>query len=109
MDPGGLVDSRAHTEQTATVRRLFGVLNMFMPVLRHFTTAIRTNADAGRDLVELSVGPEFQGKRGYYVGKKPGTAAGVSGDEGVQRRLWDACWKWAGMEEGETVLQDASP
>lgn len=109
MDPGGLVDSRAHTEQTPTVQRLFGVVNMFMPVLRHFTTAIRTNADAGRDLVELSVGPEFQGKRGYYVGKKPGTAAGVSGDEGVQKRLWDACWKWAGMEEGETVLQDASP
>lgn len=109
MDPGGLVDSRAHTEQTPTIRRLFGVANMLMPVLRHLTSAIRTNADAGRDLVELSVGSEFQGKRGYYVGKKPSTPADVSGDVGVQGRLWDACWGWAGIKEGETVLQNARP
>lgn len=109
MDPGGLVDSRAHTEQRPTVQRVFSVVNMLMPVLRHLTTAMRTKADAGRDLVEVSVGPDFRGKRGYYVGKKPGTAAGVSGDEVVQGRLWDACWRWAGMEKGDTVLQDASP
>jgi NAD(P)-dependent dehydrogenase (short-subunit alcohol dehydrogenase family) len=104
MDPGGLVGSRAHSEQRGGIRRVFGIINVMMPLLRHLTSAVRTTADAGRDLVALSVGAEFQGKRGYFLGKHEAPPARVSLDEEVQKRLWEACWEWAGVTKGETVL-----
>jgi hypothetical protein len=104
MDPGGLVGSRAHSEQKAVIRRLMGVMNVMMPLLRHLTSTVRTTADAGRDLVALSVGPEFQGKRGYFIGKHEAAPAEVSRDAEVQRKLWEACWGWAGLSAKETVL-----
>jgi hypothetical protein len=82
-------------------------INFFMPVLKHLTTTFRTTEDAGRDLVAVSVGPEFHGKRGYYVCRKPDAPAAVSENEDEQRRLWEACWRWAGLSSGETMLQNA--
>jgi hypothetical protein len=81
-----------------------GVVNVMMPLLRHLTSTVRTTADAGRDLVALSVAPEFQGKRGYFVGKHEAAPAEASLDAEVQRGLWEACWRWAGLSQGETVL-----
>ncbi|KAL4899904.1 hypothetical protein BDW74DRAFT_188786 [Aspergillus multicolor] len=104
MDPGGLVESRAQGEQKATVQRLFAVVKFLMPVLKHLTTTLRTNKDAGRDLVALSLDPSFEGKRGYFVGQKRDTAAKVTGDGEVQKRLWEACWRWAGLGPDETIL-----
>ncbi|KAK4244351.1 hypothetical protein C7999DRAFT_35275 [Corynascus novoguineensis] len=104
MDPGGLVESRAHSEQKPTVRLAMGVVNVLMPVLRHLTSTIRTNNDAGRDLVALSVGPEFQGKRGFIVGQNEAVSAKLNRDEAVQRKLWDACLSWAGISTAGTVL-----
>ncbi|GES65384.1 short-chain dehydrogenase/reductase SDR [Aspergillus terreus] len=105
MDPGGLPSSRAQTEQKKSTQRLFATINFLMPVLKHLTKAFRTTEDAGRDLVALSVGPSFQGKRGYFVGQKQTDAAAASKDEGAQNKLWEACWRWAGLVPGETVLQ----
>ena len=104
MDPGGLVSSSAHAEQKTAARLTFGVIGMLMPILRHATSALRTDRDSARDLLALSVGAEFGGQRGYFVLQKPHEPAVVSADEGVQKRLWDACSGWAGMSEGETVL-----
>ncbi|KAK3304849.1 uncharacterized protein B0T15DRAFT_512939 [Chaetomium strumarium] len=104
MDPGGLVGSRAHSEQRAAIQRLMSVVNVMMPLLKHLTSAVRTTAGAGRDLVALSVAPEFQGRRGYFIGKHEAPPANVSLDKEVQRKLWEACWEWAGMAKGETVL-----
>jgi hypothetical protein len=84
-----------------------GVVNVLMPVLKHLTSAVRTTADAGRDLVAVSVGSEFRGKRGYFVGLEEEAPAEVSKDVELQKRLWDACCGWTGLEEGETVLHDA--
>jgi len=105
MDPGGLVGSRAHVEQKAVVRTMLAGVNMLMPLLRHVTSAVRTTADAGRDLATVSVASEFQGKRGYYVGLKENSPAQTSLDPKERKRLWDACWKWAAISEGETVLK----
>ncbi|KAL4739939.1 hypothetical protein BDV11DRAFT_214798 [Aspergillus similis] len=104
MDPGGLVESRAQSGQKASVQRVFAVLKLLMPVLKHITSTFRTNKDAGRDLLAVSLDPAFQGKRGYYVGQKREAAAPVTGDAAVQRRLWEACWQWAGLAPEETVL-----
>ncbi|KAH6844725.1 hypothetical protein B0I37DRAFT_433293 [Chaetomium sp. MPI-CAGE-AT-0009] len=104
MDPGGLVGSRAHSEQKAGIRGAFGVISVMMPLLRHFTSSIRTTADSGRDLVALSVEPEFKGKRGYFVGQTGATSAEVSRNPEIQKKLWEACWTWAGMSGGETAL-----
>ncbi|KAL4999459.1 hypothetical protein BDV10DRAFT_164895 [Aspergillus recurvatus] len=109
IDPGGLVESRAQSGQKASVQRLFAVLKFLMPVLKHITTTFRTNKDAGRDLVAISLDATFHGTRGYYVGQKRETAAEVTGDADVQRRLWDACWRWAGLAPDETVLSEQVP
>lgn len=109
MDPGGLVGSGAHTEQKAPVRAVFGVLGALMPVLRHVTSALRTNTDSARDLMAVAVGDEFKGKRGYYILQKPHTPAVESADVVAQKKLWDACWRWAQVSGDETVLANASP
>jgi hypothetical protein len=105
MDPGGLTSSRAQAAQKKSVRRLMATLDFFMPVLKHLTSTLRTTEDAGRDLVAVSVGAAFRGKRGYYVGLREEAPAAVSRDEGEQRRLWEGCWRWAGMRAEETALQ----
>ncbi|KAL4752236.1 hypothetical protein BDW72DRAFT_192180 [Aspergillus terricola var. indicus] len=104
MDPGGLVESRAQAGQKVSVQRISAVLKLLMPVLKHITSTFRTNKDAGRDHLAVSLDPAFQGKRGYYVGQKQEAAASVTGDTAVQRRLWEACWQWAGFAPEETVL-----
>lgn len=85
-----------------------GVASIILPLLKHLTDAVRTTADAGRDLMELSVERAFQGQRAYFVGTRQEASATVSHDREVQRQLWEACWKWAGMSEEETVLQNAA-
>ena len=80
------------------------VMNFLMPVLKHITTSFRTTADAGRDLVTVSLDPRFQGKGGYYVCQKPASPAAVSQDVEIQKRLWNACWEWAGLSSNETAL-----
>jgi WW domain-containing oxidoreductase len=109
MDPGGMVDSRAHTHQKLPIRAVMAVANTLMPLLRHITTDMRRAADSANDLVELSVGDRFQGARGYYVGVKTDKAAEASKDEKDCERLWGACWEWTGMVAGETVLTNAEP
>lgn len=108
MDPGGIVDSRGHVEQKLLLRAILATANVMMPVLRHFTKAARTSADSGRDLVALTVGPEFRGKRGYYVGTKAVQSSEGSLDEEAQWRVWEACWNWTGLTEGDTVLHKAA-
>lgn len=104
MDPGALVGSRAHAEQNAGMRRAFNVINAIMPLLKHLTSTLRTTTDAGQDLVALSVGPEFREKRGYFILQKGAASAEVSRNPEMQKKLWDACWKWAGLSDKETVL-----
>ncbi|KAI9150375.1 Short-chain dehydrogenase iccH [Paramyrothecium foliicola] len=105
VDPGGLIDSRAHSEQRPVVRTAFTVISRLMPVLKHLTTAVRTSDDSGTELVQLSVGVDHASKRGYFVGLQPASPAKLSQDQELQERLWRVCWKWTGMEEGETLLQ----
>ncbi|KIA76020.1 hypothetical protein HK57_00637 [Aspergillus ustus] len=109
VDPGGLPESRGQVEQKRAVRVFMAIFNLLMPVLKYLTTDFRTAKDSGRDLVAVSVAPEFQAKRGYYVGASKGEGAQISHDKETQRRLWDACWKWTGLSPAETALQNAVP
>ncbi|KAJ0418701.1 hypothetical protein BJY00DRAFT_175307 [Aspergillus carlsbadensis] len=109
VDPGGLPDSRGQVQQKRAVRIVMAAMNVLLPVLRYVMTDFRSSKESGRDLVAVSVGPEFQAKRGYYVGVNKGEGAQVSHDKQVQRRLWDACWGWAGLSPDETALQSAAP
>ncbi|PWY71357.1 short chain dehydrogenase/reductase SDR [Aspergillus eucalypticola CBS 122712] len=107
MDPGGLPSSRAQAGQKRSARWLFRLVEFLMPVLRYMTTMFRTIEDAGRDLVAVSVGADFRGERGYYVGTKEGAPAAISEDREAQEKLWENCWRWAGMRAEETVLRNA--
>lgn len=79
-----------------------------MPVLKHLTTEFRTTDDSGRDLVAVSVDPMLHGKSGYFIGQIQGSSTPASEDLEWQKRLWNACWKWAGLSDRETILQDCS-
>jgi len=104
MDPGGLLGSRAHSEQKPTVGLTMDVVNVLMPMLRHPTRTLQTNNDAGRYSAALSVGPGFRGMRGYFVGQNKDVSAKLSRNKVVQRKLWDACLSWAGVSTAEPVL-----
>lgn len=108
MDPGGLPSSRGQAEQKASVRLVFAAINFLMPVLKYVTTEFRTTEASGRDLVAVSLDPVFHGKSGYFVGQTKGSSTDASEDSEWQKRLWDACWRWAGLSGGETILQDCS-
>ncbi|KAI8677851.1 hypothetical protein NCS55_00503200 [Fusarium keratoplasticum] len=109
MDPGGIVDSRAHTAQKPVIRFVLSTISHLLPLTKHITSSFRRSADAGKDLAELSVGKEFEGIRGYFLGVKREEEAPMTKEESKQRILWEACWRWAGLEEGETVLVGAAP
>jgi hypothetical protein len=104
MDPGGLPASRAQAGQKKLIWLMLTVINFLMPLLKYVSTTLRTAADAARDLVALSVEPEFQGKRGYFVGLNPEADAEISRSREAQDALWAACWKWTGLTSGEVIL-----
>ncbi|KAG4276124.1 hypothetical protein FPRO04_07848 [Fusarium proliferatum] len=104
MDPGGMVDSRAHRIQTPFMRLAFSLVLISLPVLRHFTDTMRPAAQSGRELVELSVGERFKGTKGYFMGARREEEDIACKDVHRRELLWNACWKWAGMREEETVL-----
>ncbi|KAJ5664117.1 hypothetical protein N7507_004848 [Penicillium longicatenatum] len=108
MDPGGLPSSRGQAEQKFSLKLVFAVINFLMPVVKHLTTDFRTTDDSGRDLVAVSVDPAFHGQCGYFDGQRKGSCTTASEDLEWQKRLWSACWRWAGLSGGETVLQDCS-
>lgn len=104
MDPGGMVDSRAHRIQTPFMRFAFSLVLISLPILRHFTDIMRPAAQSGRELVELSVGEKFKGTKGYFMGVRREEEDIACKDVYKRELLWNACWKWAEMREEETVL-----
>lgn len=76
-----------------------------MPLIKHITSAIRPVGDAAMDLVALSVDPAFRGARGHYTGRHQSADAEISRDSEAQIKLWEACWKWAGLSQGENILR----
>ncbi|KAG5749421.1 hypothetical protein H9Q69_009335 [Fusarium xylarioides] len=104
MDPGGMVDSRAHRIQTPFMRVAFSLVLISLPILRHFTDKMRPTAQSGRELVELSVGERFKDAKGYFMGARREEEDIACKDANKRELLWNACWKWAGMKEEETVL-----
>ncbi|KAF5972370.1 dehydrogenase reductase [Fusarium coicis] len=104
MDPGGMVDSRAHRIQTPFMRFAFSLVLISLPILRRFTDTMRTAAQSGRELVELSVDERFKGTRGYFMGARREEEDISCEDVHKRELLWNACWKWAEMMEEETVL-----
>lgn len=108
MDPGGLPESRAQAGQQRPIRLVMATVKLLLPVLKHVTSVMRPTADAARDLVAVAVGPEFDGRRGYFVGQKPDVDAEISRDTKSQQRLWAACWKWSGLTSSETVLSNVA-
>ena len=106
MDPGGLAASRSQVEHKPSIKRLMATINFCMPILKHFTQTFRPTVDAAQDLVEVSVGSSFNGKRAYYVGQNSSESAAMNKDPEVQAKLWNGCWRWASMKLEETVLSN---
>ena len=109
MDPGGLVDSRAHAVQTPFTRVLFKLLALLLPVTRLFTYRLRSNSDSARDVLALALAPEYASVRGHFNGTKPQLPARVSEDAAKCEAIWEACWKWVDMQEDETCISKSYP
>ncbi|RFN52453.1 hypothetical protein FIE12Z_3214 [Fusarium flagelliforme] len=106
MDPGGMVDSRAHKIQTPLIRFVFGLVLVLLPILKHFTYELRTAAQSGQELAQLAVGDEYTGTKGYFMGLRREKEDPICEDAKVRDVLWKACWKWAGLKEEDTVLEE---
>ncbi|KAJ5961370.1 Short-chain dehydrogenase/reductase SDR [Penicillium vulpinum] len=104
MDPGGLVNSRAHIVQRPITRILFGLLSLLLPVIKLFTYKLRSNSESARDVLALALDPEYESVRGHFNGRMPEPPARISKDEAKCEALWEACWNWVDMEEGETCV-----
>lgn len=76
-----------------------------VPIIRPFQQGLNTPADAGQELLRLSMGPEGQGVRGYYVRLQPKESSMASLDEQRQEQVWAACVKWVRLDPSETVLK----
>lgn len=109
MDPGGLVDSRAHAAQKSFTRVLFRLLAFSLPVTRLFTHKLRSNSDSARDVLALALAPEYASARGHFNGTKSQLPARVSEDAGKCEAIWQACWSWVGMKEDETCISKSYP
>jgi hypothetical protein len=106
MDPGGMVDSRAHRMQKPLLRIVFGIIAFMLPVLKYFTDALRPAALSGRELAELAVDDKYKGIRGYFIGLRPDEEDVMCKNDEKRNALWNACWKWSGLTKEETVLQE---
>ncbi|KAJ5767384.1 uncharacterized protein N7511_005000 [Penicillium nucicola] len=104
MDPGGLVDSRAHTSQRGIVRIAFKLFAISLPIINIFSYKLRSNADSARDLVALAIDPKYSLVRGHFDGQTPNAAARISENEEKREAIWNACWDWTGMNEDETCV-----
>lgn len=104
MDPGGIVDSRAHAAQRMSNRILFRVLALLLPILRLFTYQVRSSADSARDLVALAVDPAFHLARGHFNGRQPQPPASIVENEQQCEAIWTACWEWVNMVESDTCV-----
>ncbi|KAF5677363.1 short-chain alcohol dehydrogenases/reductase [Fusarium heterosporum] len=108
MDPGGMVDSRAHKIQKPLIRIAFGILALLLPILKYFTDTLRPAALSGRELVELAVSDKYKGVRGYFMGLRPEEEDVTCKDDKKRDAVWKACWDWAGLTKEDTVLGQSS-
>ena len=105
MDPGAVVDSRAHQIHRRFINRLvFAMMKLLQPILALFTDQFRTNVESARDLTALSTDPKYESVRGYFDGQRAIAPAAIVTDTEVPEALWSACWDWTNMEEFETCL-----
>ncbi|CAG7931586.1 unnamed protein product [Penicillium olsonii] len=104
MNPGGLVDSRAHDAQRLVNRILFAISAFLLPIISLFTSKLRTSANSARDVVALAVDQDFASRRGYFDGRTPQSPARASKDWEECEALWKASWQWTGMEDAETCI-----
>ncbi|KAJ5642004.1 hypothetical protein N7490_006004 [Penicillium lividum] len=105
MDPGAVVDSRAHEIHRRFINKLiFAMMKFLHPVLTLFTNCVRTNAESGRDLAALAADPKYQLVRGYFDGQRATAPAAVVTETDIPEALWSACWDWTNMEDRETCL-----
>ncbi|KAG5656676.1 hypothetical protein KAF25_010229 [Fusarium avenaceum] len=105
MDPGGMVDSRAHRIQKPLIRIVFGMIAFMLPILKYFTDFVRSAALSGRELAELAVDDRYEGTRGYFIGLRPNEEDVMCKDDEKRNALWNACWEWSGLTKEETVLK----
>ncbi|KAJ5786580.1 uncharacterized protein N7503_011792 [Penicillium pulvis] len=105
MDPGAVVDSRAHQIHRRFINRLvFAMMKFLHPVLALFTHRFRSTTESARDLTALATDPKYHSARGYFDGQKAMAPAAVVTETEISEVLWSECWDWAKMEDSETCL-----
>ena len=106
VDPGGLVDSRtwASADVPQQWARRIWIANWLQPLLKFLNPTIRRSAHAGKDIVDLAVGPTGEGKTGYFIMKNKAESSKASQNKQVQAKLWDQSVQWAGITQHSTSL-----
>lgn len=83
------------------------VLGTLQPIMKYAIPTLRSVKSAAVDLIELSVGKEYVGTRGFYEMSKPGESSPESKDEAKQQKLWLKTLEWAHVTKSDTTLTTA--
>lgn len=83
------------------------VLGTLQPVMKYAIPTLRSANAAAVDLIEVAVGKEYVGTRGFYQMSKPGESSPESKDEAKQQKLWLKSLEWAGVSKDDTALTTA--
>ncbi|KJZ77589.1 hypothetical protein HIM_02766 [Hirsutella minnesotensis 3608] len=107
VNPGNMVDSRAlRTNTPLSLRRMQTfVYKPLLPVLRlAMGPTLRTAAPGGKDIIELTVHPKYQGERGFFTMTEKDESSPESRDTDKQSKLWTQTLRWARITKENSVL-----
>ncbi|KAE8375366.1 hypothetical protein BDV26DRAFT_267994 [Aspergillus bertholletiae] len=106
VNPGNLTDSRALRVNTPAKLQFLSrfIIQPLRPLLQFKDHTMRTAAEAGVDVAELAVGPEFADAKGYFTWKKQDTSSPESLDPAKQQKLWEKTLEWVGLAEADLPL-----
>ncbi|KAE8420996.1 hypothetical protein BDV36DRAFT_305572 [Aspergillus pseudocaelatus] len=106
VNPGNLSDSRTLRVNTPAKLQFISrfIIQPLQPLLKYKDPTMRTAAEAGIDVAELAVDPQFTGAKGYFTWKKQDTSSPESFDAVKQQSLWEKTLEWVGLAEEDLPL-----
>ncbi|GAW18377.1 hypothetical protein ANO14919_078520 [Xylariales sp. No.14919] len=107
IDPGSIADSRALRTNTPAVLSYTQrfVLQPLRPALRLVIPDVRSSADAGIDVADITLNRKHAEERGYLRLMVPGPSSAESLDEAKQQKLWVKTAEWANITNENTALE----
>lgn len=106
MDPLTMPSSRAFAKGPLFMAVVMNYLLVWLVPLFQYFSNVSTPAASARDLMEFTVGPAGERKRGYYKRMVETTSSPESYSPELWERVWKASVEWTNLEAGDTALAE---